>query len=97
MHDHDCLRWLAGLIVDRNEIVECGLGNDAESGPEPECVLSSPRDYTIHHTHVDDIRQIVTRRSLAGSEADRTGIAANYCANTGGVHLFHFSIAAVGR
>src|SRR5262249_57768790 len=42
MHDHHRLGRFAGLIVDGDEVVESGLRNHPEAGPETERVLETP-------------------------------------------------------
>ena len=65
---------LAGLpacVVDGDEVVDRGLGDDAEARAEAERVLQAAADDAVGHADVDDIGQVVARRGLAGGEADR--------------------------
>ena len=50
------------MIVD--EVVERGLGDDAEAGTEAERVLQAARDDAVGDADVDDIGQVVARRRL---------------------------------
>jgi len=59
VNDHHRLGDLAGLIVDADEIVERGLGNDAKARAEAERVLQSAGDDAVNDADVDDIGQIV--------------------------------------
>ena len=77
VHDHHGLRGLVGLIVDGDEIVDRGLGDDAEARSEPERVLQAAADDAVDHADVDDIRQVVARGGLAGGKADAAGVAAD--------------------
>ena len=43
VHDHHGLRRLAGGVVELDQIVERGLGDDAEAGREAESVLQPAR------------------------------------------------------
>ena len=97
VHDHHGLRRLAGGLVDRDEVVERGLGDDAEAGAEAERVLQSARDDAVDHADIDHIGKVVARRSLARREADRRGVAADDGADTGAVHLLDFGVAAFRR
>ena len=71
VHDHHGLGRLAGAVVDRHQIVERGLGDDAEAGAEAEGVLQAALDDRVGDADVDHVRQIVARRGLRGGEADR--------------------------
>src|SRR5262249_46773588 len=75
VHDHHRLGRLAGLVVDGDEVVERGLGNDAEAGPEPERVLESAGDDVVGDADVDHVGQVVAGGGLTGGKADRAGIA----------------------
>jgi hypothetical protein len=97
VHDHDRLRRLVGLIVDGDQIVEGGLGDDAEARPEPERVLQPPGHDGVDHPDVHDVRQVIARRGLAGGEADTAGVAANDGGDPGAIHLLDFGIAAFRR
>ena len=97
VHDHHGLGGLAGLVVDGDEIVERGLGDDAEARTEPERVLQAAGDDAIDHADVDDIGQVVARRGLARGEADAAGIAADDGRDAGRVHLLDFGVAAFRR
>ena len=71
VHDHHGLGRLAGLVVDGDEIVERGLGDDAEAGAEAERVLQPAADDGVGDADVDDIGQVVAGGGLADGEADR--------------------------
>jgi hypothetical protein len=77
VNDHHGLCDLAGLIVDADEIVERGLGNDAKARAEAEGVLQPAGDDAVDDADVDNIGQIVTGRGLARRQADRAGVAAD--------------------
>jgi hypothetical protein len=96
-HDHNCLGGLVGLIVDGDEIVDRGLGDDAEARSEPERVLQAAADDAVDHADINDIRQVVACRGLAGGKADATGIAADDRGDTGAIHLLDFGVAAFRR
>ena len=68
VHDHHRLRRLAGLVVDGDEIVERGLGDDAKARAEPEGVLQPAGDDAVDHADVHDIGQVIARRGLAGRQ-----------------------------
>ena len=55
VHDHHRLGGLAGLIVDGHEVVEGGLGNDAEARPESEGVLETTGDDVVGDPHIDQV------------------------------------------
>ncbi len=97
MHDHDGLGRLAGLLVDRGEVVERGLGDRPEARAEAECVLEPAGDDAIDHAHVDHVGQVVARSGLARGEADRAGIAADDRGDAARVHLLDLGIAAFRR
>ena len=97
VHDHHRLRRLVGLIVDGDEIVERGLGDDAEARAEAERVLQPAGDDAVDHADVDDIGQVIARRGLAGGEADAAGVAADDGRDPGAVHLLDFGVAAFRR
>ena len=97
VHDHHRLRSLAALVVDRDQIVECGLGDDAEAGAEAEGVLQAASHDAVHHADVDNVGQVVARRGLAGGETDAAGVATYNCSDAGAVHLLDFGVAAFRR
>ena len=97
VHDHDRLRRLVGLIVDGDQIVERGLGDDAEARAEPERVLQPAGHDGVDHAHVHDVGQVIARRGLAGGKANPAGIAADDGRDPGAVHLLDFGIAAFRR
>ena len=70
VHDHHRLGRLAGLVVDGDEVVERGLGNDAEARPEAEGILEAARDDVVGDADVDHVGQVVAGGGLAGGEAD---------------------------
>src|SRR5215468_10624162 len=49
----------AGLIVDRDEVFERSLGDDAEARTEAEGVLQPAGDDAVDHADVDHIGQVV--------------------------------------
>ena len=95
VHDHHGLGGLAGLVVDGDEIVERGLGDDAEARAEAERVLQPAGDDGVDHPDVDDIGQVVARGGLARREADAARIAADDGRDAGRVHLLDLGVAAV--
>ena len=97
VHDHHGLRGLVGLLVDGDEVVERGLGDDAEARAEAEGVLQAAADDAVDHADVDDIGQVVARRGLAGGEADAAGVAADDRRDAGAVHLLDLGVAAFRR
>ena len=94
MNDHGGLRWLAGLIVEGDEIVKCGLGDYPEPRAEPERVLETAGDDAVDDANVDHVGEVVTRGGLAGGQADRARIAADNGRDPRTVHLLDFGIAA---
>ena len=97
VHDHHGLGRLAGAVIDRHQIVERRLGDDAETGAEAEGVLQAALDDRVGDADVDDVRQIVARRGLRGGKADRRSVAADDAGHAGRIHLLHFGDAAGGR
>ena len=97
VHDHHGLGRLAGLVVDGDEIVQRGLGDDAEAGAEAEGVLQAAGDDRVGDADIDDVGQLIARRRLRGGEADAAGIAADDAGNAGRIHLLDLGGAAVGR
>ena len=97
VHDHDGLRRLAGRIVDGGEIVERGLGDDAEARTEAEGVLEAAGDDAVGDPHVDHVGKVVARGGLARRQADRAAVAADDGGDAGGIHLLDLGGAALGR
>ena len=77
MDDQHGFRRLTGSLVDGDEVVERGLGDDSEAGPEPERILEAARDDVVGDADIDQVRQIIAGGGLARGEADRAGIAAD--------------------
>jgi len=97
VHDHHRLRRFAGLVVDGDKVVQCGLGDNAETGAEAEGILQAASDDAVDHTDIHDVRQIVARSRLACRQAYRACIAADHRADAGLVHFLDFGIAPVRR
>jgi hypothetical protein len=70
VHDYHSFGRLAGLIVDRHKVIERRLGDDTESGPEPERVLEAAGDDVVGHADIDNVGKIIARGCLASGEAD---------------------------
>ena len=97
MHDHDGLCRLARRVVDRGEIGQRGLRDDAEAGAEAERVLQAARDDAIGDADVDHVRQLIACSRLRRGEADIAGIAADDCRDAGRIHLLDLGGAAFRR
>ena len=72
------------MLIDRDQIVECGIGDDTKAGAEAKSVLKTAGDDVVGNAHINQIRQLITGRSLAGRKANRTRITADNGCNAGG-------------
>src|ERR1019366_9515527 len=72
-------------------------GDHAKSRTEAERVLQSARDNGVGDADVNDIRQLIACRRLAGRKTNRTGIAADNGRDAGRIHFLNLRIAAFRR